>query len=175
MIATFIMLVIIIVIVVAVVLTARKSHDAPVPVTDRPATPIVTLPSLRPPVATTPRATSPRPSPTADAQLDLQPSVYYKAAVAADAKECSDIGKEVLLRNGTAVDASVAVLFCMNLFNMHSCGIGGGGFMSVYIRQERKAFIYDFRETAPASSRKDMYVNSTFSSVNGECFNLQSK
>ncbi|MBI2360297.1 MAG: gamma-glutamyltransferase, partial [Deltaproteobacteria bacterium] len=39
-----------------------------------------------------------------------------------------------------------------------SSGIGGGGFMVIYQAKERKAHVLDFRETAPAAARKDLFV-----------------
>ncbi|XP_057307500.1 glutathione hydrolase 1 proenzyme-like [Hydractinia symbiolongicarpus] len=92
---------------------------------------------------------------------------YSKAAVATDRKECSKIGKKILADNGTVVDASVASLFCIGLLNMHSTGIGGGGFMNVYIRSTKKSIIYDFRETAPAASTQEMFKPKNASSVIG--------
>ena len=71
--------------------------------------------------------------------------------------------------NGSAVDSAVATLFCIGLFNMESCGIGGGGFMNVYLKNENKSIIYDFRETAPAAANKSMFLNA--SSVFGKLKN----
>jgi len=85
--------------------------------------------------------------------------MFAKAAVASDAQKCSKIGKDILKMGGSAVDSAVATLFCTGLFNMESCGIGGGGFMNVYIRATKKSIIYDYRETAPAAATKDMFLN----------------
>lgn len=92
---------------------------------------------------------------------------YSKAAVAADRHECSEIGKNMLQKGGTAVDAAVAATFCVGLLNMHSCGIGGGGFMNVYLRDKKKSIVYDFRETAPASATERMFLQEGASSTVG--------
>lgn len=92
---------------------------------------------------------------------------YQKFAVAADRKVCSNIGSNILKDGGSAVDAAVATVFCVGLLNMHSCGIGGGGFMNVYLRKEKKSIIYDFRETAPAAATQKMFIPKNASSVIG--------
>ncbi|HVN29856.1 MAG TPA: gamma-glutamyltransferase, partial [Candidatus Binataceae bacterium] len=38
-----------------------------------------------------------------------------------------------------------------------SCGIGGGGFMLIYIAKEGKFYALDYRETAPHAASADMY------------------
>ncbi|EDO28033.1 predicted protein, partial [Nematostella vectensis] len=62
---------------------------------------------------------------------------------------------------GSAVDSAVASLFCVGLLNLHSTGIGGGGFMLVYQRDTKKAKFLDFREVAPGAANSTMYVNQT--------------
>jgi len=89
---------------------------------------------------------------------------YKQAVVAADAGECSEIGREIMMKNGSAVDAAVATLFCIGIMNMHSSGIGGGGFMVVYDHETKSSKVFDFREVAPSKAHKNMYVNSTLSS-----------
>ncbi len=64
---------------------------------------------------------------------------------------------DVFKRNGSAVDAAIAALFCDGLVNSHSMGIGGGFLMTVYRRADRSAAALDARETAPAASTQDMY------------------
>ncbi|KAK3735589.1 hypothetical protein QZH41_003619 [Actinostola sp. cb2023] len=89
---------------------------------------------------------------------------YKQAVVAADAGECSEIGRDIMMKNGSAVDAAVATLFCIGIMNMHSSGIGGGGFMVVYDHETKSSKVFDFREVAPSKAHKNMYVNSTLSS-----------
>jgi len=87
---------------------------------------------------------------------DSSSGVYDNAAVAADAGVCSEIGAKILLR-GSAVDAAVASLICVGVVNLHSTGIGGGGFMIYYEAATRRSYGVDYRETAPSAASFDMY------------------
>ena len=42
------------------------------------------------------------------------------------------MGKGILQKGGSAVDAVITVQFCVEVVNSHSTGIGGGGFMLVF-------------------------------------------
>lgn len=85
--------------------------------------------------------------------------IFRKAAVCADGPPCAEIGKQILLRNGSAVDATIAALFCNGLVNMQSMGIGGGFLMTVYKKSEGKAYSLNARETAPKLATSDMFMN----------------
>lgn len=107
------------------------------------------------------KTTVPPPLPTGPPDAD---GPYQNAVVAADAGQCSEIGRDILQRGGSAVDGAVATMFCIGVMNMHSAGIGGGGFMVVYNRAKKFSEVFDFREEAPTKAHRDMYINSSLSS-----------
>lgn len=77
-------------------------------------------------------------------------------AVATDDDRCSDIGRDILLEGGHAVDAAVGAALCLGVVNPGSTGIGGGAFMLVRL-ENGKAYAYDMREVAPTYAHEDMY------------------
>ncbi|KAL4224739.1 Gamma-glutamyltranspeptidase 1 [Mactra antiquata] len=86
--------------------------------------------------------------------------------VVSDNGVCSDIGRDMLERGGTAVDAAIATLLCNGVKTPHSMGIGGGCFMLIYDRYEKKTIAIDGRETAPRYMTADIYENMTEYNVN---------
>jgi gamma-glutamyltranspeptidase / glutathione hydrolase len=57
---------------------------------------------------------------------------------------------DVLRRGGNAVDAAIGAAGVLGVVEPYSCGIGGGGFMTVYSARDGKVHTIDSRETAPA-------------------------
>src|ERR1700736_3242097 len=80
-----------------------------------------------------------------------------KAMVATDEELGSKAGVEILQRGGNAVDAAVAVAFALAVVEPAAGNIGGGGFMLVRLADGRASFL-DYREVAPASATRDMYI-----------------
>lgn len=86
-------------------------------------------------------------------------SSYKHAAVATDAPKCSEVGVEILKRGGSAVDAAITSLLCVGTINLHSTGIGGGGFMVYYNASSKEGHAFDFREVAPKNATAELYNN----------------
>ena len=69
----------------------------------------------------------------------------------------SQVGMEVMLAGGNAVDAAVATAFALAVVHPAAGNIGGGGFL--LLRPARgPAAVYDFREQAPAAATPTMFL-----------------
>ncbi len=80
-----------------------------------------------------------------------------QAAVAMPDAFSADVAEQVLAAGGNAVDATVAAAFALAVTYPEAGNIGGGGFMTLQF-DGRPAFL-DYRETAPATAYRDMYLD----------------
>ena len=78
--------------------------------------------------------------------------------VASEHVLASQAGVEMLQRGGNAIDAAVATSFATGVVNPSSSCIGGGGFMLIYLARQSRVVALDYRETAPAAVRRDVFV-----------------
>lgn len=86
--------------------------------------------------------------------------VYAKhGMVSSQEARASKIGVEILKQGGNAVDAAVAVAFALAVTLPRAGNLGGGGFMMIHDAKTGKDIALDYREKAPASSFKDMYLD----------------
>ncbi len=78
--------------------------------------------------------------------------------VVAANEQASEAGAAMLRRGGNAIDAAVATSFAISVLRPQSTGIGGGGFLLLYLASEGKILAIDFRERAPLKATRDMFV-----------------
>jgi gamma-glutamyltranspeptidase/glutathione hydrolase len=85
------------------------------------------------------------------------------AAVAAPDRPSAEVARDVLRRGGNAVDAAIATAFALAVTYPEAGNLGGGGFLTLHI-DGKQAFL-DFRETAPATATRDMYLDAAGKAV----------
>ncbi|WP_437730048.1 gamma-glutamyltransferase [Sorangium sp. So ce1335] len=96
-------------------------------------------------------ATLPEIAPTATGRGGAAATVDLRGTLAAI---------EILRKGGNAVDAAVAAASVLGATDPFSCGIGGGGFMLIYLAGEGKVVTIDHRETAPAGLTASAFYES---------------
>jgi len=94
----------------------------------------------------------------AAAQQSDTSAVGVHGMVVSESEDAARAGVEILKQGGNAVDAAVATALAVGVTNPASCGIGGGGFMLIYMAKAKAFYALDYRETAPLQSRPDMYM-----------------
>ena len=70
----------------------------------------------------------------------------------------SEVGASILRKGGNAFDAAIATQFALAVVYPQAGNIGGGGFLVGYTNKGEKIAL-DYRETAPQSASKNMYIN----------------
>jgi len=91
--------------------------------------------------------------------LILPPAAFAKTpvatgtggAVATISDAASKAALAILNQGGNAIDATVAAAATLGVTDPFSCGLGGGGFMVIYLAKDKRVITIDHRETAPAS------------------------
>jgi len=75
-----------------------------------------------------------------------------------ESSQAAGAGLEILEHGGNAIDAAAAAALATGVTNPGACGIGGGGFMLIYIARSGRTFALDYRERAPFHASVDMYI-----------------
>ena len=94
-----------------------------------------------------------------NSQAIVHPEVGVNGMVVSQHYLATDVGHAILENGGNAYDASIAVAFALAVVLPRAGNIGGGGFMVMHDEALNKSFSIDYREIAPASATKDMYLN----------------
>ncbi|HEX8393414.1 MAG TPA: gamma-glutamyltransferase [Longimicrobium sp.] len=89
----------------------------------------------------------------------IAPVLASRGMVVSTDRVASEVGAEILRRNGNAVDAAVATHFALAVVNPEAGNIGGGGFLVVRMKDGTTASL-DFREMAPMAATADMFLDS---------------
>lgn len=69
----------------------------------------------------------------------------------------SEVGANILRRGGNAIDASVASGLTLGVVEPWMSGIGGGGFMTIYLADQDSVSVVEFGMKAPLDSAPDDY------------------
>ncbi|PVX47838.1 gamma-glutamyltranspeptidase/glutathione hydrolase [Flavobacterium sp. 103] len=93
--------------------------------------------------------------------------VTSKAMVVSAREEASKIGVEILHKGGNAFDAMVATELALAVSHPQAGNIGGGGFM-VFRKSNGETGALDYREKAPLSASKDMYLDEKGNVIEGK-------
>lgn len=80
--------------------------------------------------------------------------------VVAQEKLAARIGADILRQGGNAVDAAVATGFALAVTYPRAGNIGGGGFMVIHLAERNEDVTIDYRETAPAATKSDIFLGS---------------
>src|SRR5207248_7273305 len=80
-------------------------------------------------------------------------------AVASVDADATRAGIQVLREGGNAVDAAVAANAVLGVTEPFVAGIGGGGFLVVYLAREHRVITIDGRETAPQTFPENAFID----------------
>ncbi len=113
-----------------------------------------------------PDETGREPVTTREALQRAKPVTARHAMVVSAQHLATMVGVDILKRGGNAVDAAVAVGFAEAV--VHPCcgNIGGGGFMTIHLKDGRDLFL-NFREKAPAKATPTMFQDADGNVVEG--------
>ncbi len=73
----------------------------------------------------------------------------------------AEAGMAVLRRGGSAVDATIAIQAMLSLVEPQSSSVAGGAFLTFYDGRSRTITVYDGRETAPAGTTPDLFLDAS--------------
>ena len=83
----------------------------------------------------------------------------------------TDIGMNILVEGGNAIDAAVAVSFALAVVNPSAGNLGGGGFMLIHLSETNETIALDYRERAPIKSFEKMFLDQDEKVIKGLSLN----
>lgn len=92
--------------------------------------------------------------------------IGQKAMISSAHPIATKVGVEILKNGGNAVDAAIAVQFALAVVFPRAGNIGGGGF-AVFRMADGEIGSLDYREKAPGSADRDMYLDENGDVIDG--------
>ncbi len=99
--------------------------------------------------------------------LAREPVRARHGMVASTNEVASRVGVDIMKRGGNAVDAAIAVAFALQVTHPAAGNLAGGGFMMIRLKDGRTTAI-DYREMAPSSAHRDVYLDKNGNLIEGE-------
>lgn len=98
-------------------------------------------------------------APTTTLPRAAHENVASKAMVTSQGQGTTRAALSTFKKGGNIIDAFVAASFAISVERPHSTGIGGGGFLLYFNKEENRVYAFDFREIAPLRSRSTMFLD----------------
>jgi gamma-glutamyltranspeptidase / glutathione hydrolase len=98
-------------------------------------------------------------APAAAQQASTPTAIGTGGAAASVDRDATRTAIGVLRHGGNAVDAAVAANATLGVTEPYVAGIGGGGFMVVYLAHEHRVVTIDGREEAPQNFPQDAFID----------------
>ncbi|VAX31962.1 Gamma-glutamyltranspeptidase @ Glutathione hydrolase [hydrothermal vent metagenome] len=111
------------------------------------------------PVFVLPALLSAQENPIISGRDRFSPIVAENGMVATQQAYGTKAGLQVLKEGGNAIDAAVTIGFTLAVTLPRAGNLGGGGFMLIYLADEKKVIAIDYREKAPQKATKDMFLD----------------
>ncbi len=93
--------------------------------------------------------------------------IAKNGAVASAHPLASKVGVEIMKKGGNAVDAAIATQLALAVVYPNAGNLGGGGFMVANLANGQSVAL-DYREMAPASAHRDMYLDANGNVIQGK-------
>lgn len=97
----------------------------------------------------------------------VKKTVSDRGAVVSAHPLASEVGVAIMKKGGNAVDAAIATQLALAVVYPGAGNLGGGGFMVARLADGRTVSL-DYRETAPASAHRDMYLDAKGNVIPGK-------
>lgn len=103
----------------------------------------------------------------ATASRDTHEAIDKKHMIVSQGRASTLAAQKMFAQGGNIIDAAVATSFALAVERPQSTGLGGGGFMLIYLAESKKVAAVDFRERAPMKAHETMFQDQTGEPIKG--------